>query len=62
MKSQEKSSSREDEIELKAQICENSMEQTEAEVKSEEKSCDREDEMELRAKFVKTSWNTMNQK
>ena len=52
----------EDEIELKAQICENSMEQTEAEVKSEEKSGDREDEMELRAKFVKTSWNTMNQK
>ena len=33
MKSEEKSSGREDEIELKAQICENSMEQTEAEVK-----------------------------
>ena len=62
MKREEKSSGREDEIELKRQICENSVEKTEAEVKSEEKSGDREDEMELRAKFVKTSWNTMNQK
>ena len=33
-------SGRADEIELNAQICENSMEQTEAEVKSEEKSGD----------------------
>ena len=46
MKSEEKSGDREDEIELKAQICENSMEQTEAEVKSEKKTGDREDEIE----------------
>ena len=38
MKGEEKSSGREDEIELKAQICENSMEQNEVEVKSVEKS------------------------
>ena len=49
MKSEEKSSSREDELDLKAQICENSMEQNEAEIKSEEKSDDREDEIELRS-------------
>ena len=43
MKIEEKSSGKEDEIELKAQICETSMELNEAEMKSEEKSGDRED-------------------
>ena len=49
MKREKKSSGRKDEIELKAQICENSMEQNEAEMKSEEKSGDREDKIELRS-------------
>ena len=46
MKREKKSSGRKDEIELKAQICENSMEQNEAEMKSEEKSGDREDKIQ----------------
>ena len=49
MKSEEKSSGREDDVELKAQICENSMEQNEPEMKREEKSSGREDEVELRS-------------
>ena len=49
MKSEEKSGDREDEIELRSQICENSMKQNEPEMKSEEKSGDREDKIELRS-------------
>ena len=55
MKGEEKSSGREDEIELKAQICENSMEQTEAEMKSEEKSGGREDEIEQKEQTCENS-------
>ena len=39
---------REEDIELKAQLCENSMQQNEAETKSEEKSGDREEDIELK--------------
>ena len=55
MKREEKSSGREDEIELKAQICENSMEQNEAEVKSEEESADREVEIEQKEQTCENS-------
>ena len=55
MKREEKSSGREDEIELKGQICENSMEKTEAEVKSEEKSGDRKDEIEQKEQTCENS-------
>ena len=62
MKSEEKSTGREDEIEMKAQICENSMEVNEAEIKSEEKSGDRDDKIELRSQICETPWNRMSQK
>ena len=45
--------------ELKDQVCENSVEQNEAEIKSEEQSGDREDEMELRSQICE---NSMKQK
>ena len=55
MKREEKSTGREDEMELKAQICENSMERNEAEIKSEEKSGDREDEIEQKEQTCENS-------
>ena len=55
MKSEEKSGDREEDIELKAQLCENSMEHIEAEMKSEEKSGDSEEDIELKAKLCENS-------
>ena len=51
MKSEEKSGDREDKIELRSQICENSMEHNEPEMKREKKSSGRKDEIELKAQI-----------
>ena len=51
MKSEDKSCDREEEIDLKVQICENSMKQNEALMKSKEKSGDRENELELKSQL-----------
>ena len=51
----EKSGGREDDRELKDQVCENSVEQNEPEMKSEEKSSGREDEIELKAQICENS-------
>ena len=59
VKSVEKSGGRDDDIELKAQVCENSVERNEAEIKNEEKSGDREDEIALKAQICE---NSMKQK
>ena len=58
MKREEKSIGREDEVELKAQICENSMEQNEGEVKSIEKIGGREDDIELKDQVCENSVDT----
>ena len=51
----EKSGGREDDRELKDQVCENSVEQNEVEVKSVEKSGGREDNIELKDQVCEDS-------
>lgn len=57
MKSEERNSDREEEIEPRAHLCENSMGRNEAEMKSEDKSCDREEEIELKVQICENSQN-----